>query len=75
VPLISKGKAGIHRMMKAKSPAFDRILLFLVIPLAVVLVLKYLKQYVYLSFTLLSLKFVWVILIVLAFLTLIKKRT
>ena len=62
--------------MKAfKTIDFEKILFFAVIVLAIVLALKSLKQFIYLSFTLLTLKFVWIVLLVLAFLTYFKKRT
>jgi hypothetical protein len=50
------------------------MLFFAAAALAAVLALKYAKQYIYLSFTLLSLKIVWILLIVLAFLTFVKKK-
>jgi ABC-type siderophore export system fused ATPase/permease subunit len=58
-----------------KTISFEKILFSIVILLGIVLALKSLKQFIYLSFTLLTLKFVWIIIIFLAFLTLIKKRT
>ncbi len=58
-----------------KTIPFERILLYIVILLGIVLALKSFKQFIYLSFTLFTLKFVWIIIIFLAFLTLIKKRT
>lgn len=54
---------------------FDKILLAGGIVLALVLVLKSIKQFVYLSFTLLSLKIVWIFLILLFVLSSLKKRT
>jgi hypothetical protein len=42
---------------------------------ALVLGLRFLRQYISLMFSLLTLKFVWFILILLAVLTLMKKRT
>ena len=60
---------------RPKTLQFDRMLLFLLGAIALVLGLKYLRQYVSLMFTLLSLKIVWVVLIVLAVLTLLKKKT
>jgi hypothetical protein len=53
----------------------DKLLLAGGITLAVFLTLKSIKQFVYLSFTLLSLKIVWIALIVLFALSVIKKRT
>ncbi len=61
--------------MKSSRIQFDRLLLFLALFATVVLGLKYVKQYIYLSFTLLTLKFVWFILILLVFLHMIRKRT
>ncbi len=60
---------------RPKTLQFDRMLLFLLGAIALVLGLKYLRQYISLLFTLLSLKVVWVVLIVLAVLTLLKKKT
>ncbi len=60
---------------RPKTLPFDRMLLFLLGAIALVLGLKYLRQYISLMFTLLSLKVVWVVLIVLAVLTLLKKKT
>lgn len=60
---------------RPKTLQFDRMLLFLLGAIALVLGLKYLRQYISLMFTLLSLKVVWVVLIVLAVLTMLKKKT
>ena len=62
-------------MSTSKSISVEKILFFAVVFLALVLALKSLKQFVYLSFTLLSLKIVWILLLVLGFLTFVKKRT
>ena len=54
---------------------FDKLLLIGGLILAAWLTLKSLKQFVYLSFTLLSLKIVWILLIVLFLLHSAKKAT
>jgi hypothetical protein len=53
----------------------DKIILIAGAVLLAALSLKYLKQMIFLSFTLLSLKIVWVLLIVLYILTLFRKHT
>jgi hypothetical protein len=53
----------------------DKILLIGALILAASLVLKSIKQFVYLSFTLLTLKFVWILIIVLVVLLSLKKKT
>jgi len=58
----------------SRTISVEKIMFFAVVLLAIYLALKSLKQFIYLSFTLLSLKVVWILLIVLAFLTSIKKR-
>ncbi len=60
---------------RPKTVQFDRVLLFFLGAIALVLGLKYLKQYVSLMLTLLSLKFVWVVLVLLAVLTMLRKKT
>ena len=60
---------------RTKAMQLDRVLLFFLAGVALVLGLKYLKQYISLMFTLLTLKFVWFVLIVLALLTMMKKKT
>ncbi len=52
----------------------EKMLLLGGIVLAVYLAFKSLKQFIYLSFTLLSLKIVWVLLIILFILMSLKKR-
>jgi tartrate dehydratase beta subunit/fumarate hydratase class I family protein len=54
---------------------FENIFLVGLIVIAAALALKSIKQFIYLSFTLLSLKAVWVLLIILFILTSLKKRT
>ena len=54
---------------------FDKILLIGGLIVAAGLALKSLKQFIYLSFTLLTLKFVWILIIILFILTSIKKKT
>jgi len=51
----------------------DKILFIAGILLLATLAMKSLKQFVYLSFTLLSLKFVWILLIVILLLTYLKR--
>jgi hypothetical protein len=58
-----------------KTVQLDRVLLFFLGAIVLVLGFKYLKQYLSLMLTLLTLKFVWVILALLAVLTLLKKKT
>ncbi len=53
----------------------DKIMLTAGIILIAALTLKSLKQFIFLSFTLLSLKIVWVLLVVLLLLMSLKKRT
>ncbi len=62
-------------MKKAKVISIEKILFAAAVLLAAYLALKSLKQFVYLSFTLLSLKIVWILLLVLGFLTFARKRT
>ena len=54
---------------------FDKILLIGGLVVAASLVLKSIKQFIYLSFTLLTLKFVWIVIIVLFVLMSLKKKT
>ena len=54
---------------------FDKILLIFVLILFAGLVLKSIKQFIYLSFTLLTLKFVWIFLIILFILMSLKKKS
>jgi membrane-associated PAP2 superfamily phosphatase len=54
---------------------FNKLMLISCMVLAVVLAFKSLKQFVVLSFTLLSLKIVWLVLIVLFILTSVKKQS
>jgi uncharacterized membrane protein len=51
----------------------NKILLITGVLLLVVLAMKSLRQFVYLSFTLLSLKIVWILIIVILLLTYVKK--
>lgn len=53
----------------------DKIILIVGAVLLAALTLKYLKQMIFLSFTLLSLKIVWVLIIILFLLTYMKKHT
>ncbi len=53
----------------------DKIILIAGVVLLAALAFKSLKQMIFLSFTLLSLKIVWVLLVVLYILTVLKKRT
>jgi hydrogenase/urease accessory protein HupE len=53
----------------------DKIILIVGVVLLAALALKSLRQMIFLSFTLLSLKIVWVLLIVLYILTLFRKHT
>lgn len=53
----------------------DKIILIVGVVLLAALTLKFLKQMIFLSFTLLSLKIVWVLLILLYVLTALKKYT
>ncbi len=53
----------------------DKILLVGALVLAGSLVLKSIKQFILLSFTLLTLKFVWILIIILVVLTSLKKKT
>ncbi len=62
-------------MKNAKSINSEKILFAAAVLLAACLALKSFKQFVYLSFTLLSLKIVWILLLVLGFLTFARKRT
>ncbi len=62
-------------MKYTKIIHIEKILFAAAVLLAAYLALKSLKQFVYLSFTLLSLKIVWVLLLVLGFLTFARKRT
>ncbi len=61
-------------MSTSKSITVEKLLFLAVLVLAIALALKSLKQFVYLSFTLLSLKIVWILLLLLGFLTFVKKR-
>ena len=54
---------------------FDKLLLIGGLIIAASLVLKSIKQFIYLSFTLLTLKFVWIVIIVLFILMSLKKKT
>ncbi len=60
---------------RPKTMELDRLLILFLGGLALVLGLKYLKQYLSLMFTLLTLKFVWIILFAVIVLSLMKKRT
>ncbi len=62
-------------MKISQAAHLKKILLAAAVVLVIYLAFKSLKQFVYLSFTLLSLKIVWILLIVLALLTYVKKRT
>lgn len=62
-------------MKPSQAAHLKKILLAAAVVLVIYLAFKSLKQFVYLSFTLLSLKIVWILLIVLALLTYVKKRT
>ncbi len=62
-------------MKSSKSISAEKLLFAGAVLLVVWLALKSLKQFIYLSFTLLSLKIVWILLLVLGFLTFAKKRT
>ncbi len=53
----------------------DKIILIVGAVLLAVLALKYLRQMIFLSFTLLSLKIVWLIIIILFLLMYVKKYT
>lgn len=53
----------------------DKIILIIGVVLLAALAFKSLKQMIFLSFTLLSLKIVWVIIVVLFLLTYVKKHT
>ncbi len=59
---------------RPKTIELDRVLMLFFGAVALVLGLKYLKQYLSLMVTLLTLKFVWLILFVLFVLTVIKKK-
>jgi len=54
---------------------FDKILLIGGLIVAASLVLKSIKQFIYLSFTLLTLKFVWIVIMALFILMSLKKKT
>ncbi len=62
-------------MKNTRTISIEKILFFGALLLGGYLALKSLKQFVYLSFTLLSLKIVWILILVLGFLTLAKRRT
>ncbi len=62
-------------MRKLKTADAENLLLIAAVLLVVYLALKSLKQFIYLSFTLLTLKIVWIILVVLALLIYAKRRT
>jgi hypothetical protein len=66
---------GSRPLRTSNSISVEKLLFFAVVLLAIFLALKSFKQFVYLSFTLLSLKIVWILLLVLGFLTFVKKRT
>ncbi len=70
---------GVHGesafMRNSKTISIEKMLFFAALLLAAYLAVKSLKQFVYLSFTLLSLKIVWILLLILGFLTFAKKRT
>ncbi len=70
--ILARGPAFVK---ESRSISIEKILFFGALLLAAYLALKSLKQFIYLSFTLLTLKFVWVLLLVLGVLTLAKKRT
>ena len=53
---------------------FDKILLIGGLIVAASLVMKSIKQFIYLSFTLLTLKFVWILIILLFILSSVKKK-
>jgi len=53
----------------------DKILLIFSLILLAGLMLKSLKQFIYLSFTLLTLKFVWIFIVVLFILMSLKRKT
>ncbi len=59
---------------RPKTMQFERGLVFFLGAIALVLSLKYLKQYISLMFTLLTLKFVWIVLILLTVLTMVRKK-
>ncbi len=63
-----------HPAKNSKPVTAEKILFFVLVLLAISLALKSLKQFIFLSFTLLSLKIVWLLLIVLALLTFVKKK-
>ncbi len=54
---------------------FDKLLLIGGLIVAASLVMKSIKQFIYLSFTLLTLKFVWILIILLFILSSVKKKT
>jgi len=54
---------------------FDKILFIFGLILIAGLALKSIKQFIYLSFTLLTLKFVWIFLIILFILMSLKKKS
>lgn len=62
-------------MKMPKNVSGEKIALAAAAILLAYLALKSFKQFVFLSFTLLSLKLVWILVIVLVVLTLAKKRT
>ena len=65
----------IYSMPRVLRMKIDKILLIGGILLLAALALKSLKQFVYLSFTLLSLKIVWILLILFFILLSLKKYT
>jgi hypothetical protein len=54
---------------------FDKVLIIIGLILIAGLALKSIKQFIYLSFTLLTLKFVWIFLIILFILISLKKKS
>ncbi len=54
---------------------FDKALIIICLILIAGLALKSIKQFIYLSFTLLTLKFVWIFLIILFILMSLKKKS
>ncbi len=52
----------------------DKLLLIVGLIVAASLVMKSIKQFIYLSFTLLTLKFVWILIILLFILSSVKKK-
>jgi membrane-associated PAP2 superfamily phosphatase len=73
-PLARQGQK-VYSVVFSRTMKFDKIILICGIVLVLVLALKSLKQFVMLSFTLLSLKVVWLVLIVLFILMSVKKQS